>query len=165
MGDGAIVGIVVGVIVAAIGLMVLLNKLLDFLSSKFPVSYLIFLLLLIGGTYGSSFVEASATRTPLYIALSFVMFYCMFVGAESEHYTTTEADVYEGWDGDIHATVKDVDHYRPAWWIKLLTVAVCTAVASVLTLVLSVAWIPLILEAGFILWLLISIIRIRLRRR
>lgn len=165
MEDGVVLGIVIGVIVAAIGLMVLLNKLLDFLASKFTVGYLIFLLLLIGGVYGSSFAEDPATRTPLYIALTFVMFYCMFVGAESEHYTTTETEVHEGWDGKLHGSVKDVDHYRPAWWVKLLTVSICTAVASVVTLVFSVAWIPLILEAGFILWLLISIVRDRIRRR
>ena len=158
------IGLLIGVIVGVIVVMVLLNKLLDFLSARF---YLVYRLVLIGIAVGLYCLvlslpvgrEASQSTFMGYIALSVLYFYMCFVNVDPESYTTTETEFsYNDWTDTVTATDREVDHYTPAWWAKLVSVAIATAVAGVCTFVFYISWLPLIAEIvlpgwGILLWI------------
>ena len=158
------IGILIGVIVGVIVVMVLLNKLLDFLSARF---FLVYRLVMIGIAVGLFFMafslpEGKAAPQEIftgYVALTVVYFYLCFVNVDPESYTTTETEFsYNDWTDTVTATDREVDHYTPAWWAKLVAVAVATGIDGVCTFTLYIPWLPLIAELvlpgwGILLWI------------
>ena len=165
---GATVGIIIAVVVGAIVLMVLLNKLLDYLSNRFYVGYQVFLFLVSGAVFGTSFIADKTTRIGMYIISNFLYFYFLFTDIGAERWTTTESTTHVDhgiFSDNVTVEEKEVEHDRPAWWVKLIMVLVSTAIASALGLWAQIAWLPFVAEEAFCLFLIISYFVHRRRAR
>ena len=148
------IGIIIGVIVV----LVLLNKFLDYLYSRFFVGYNIFLL---AGAVGIFFLmknwmsSGSSDPTSAYLGIHVVYFYIYFTNIQPSNWTETVGRVRETWSGDIEISVHDEDHYRPAWWNKIITIVVATVVVWIVGIGLELTWLVLILEClipGYLLF-------------
>ncbi|MBR6727999.1 MAG: hypothetical protein IKM08_07370 [Clostridia bacterium] len=147
-------------IIVGIIFMVVLNLILDKVYGRFPLLHMIVicifaiasLLVLLFSTEG----DGSGV---LYGVLQFLCFYNMFIEVESEEWTTRETKGSWNWSGDTYTvTSQDVNHWRPAWWNKLLICAVFTAIACLISLLIGAWWAYLIPTAfevfvGVKLWL------------
>ena len=142
-------GTAIGIIIGAIVVLVLLNKFLDYLYSRFFVGYNVFLLL---GALGIFFLMrswsagANSDPTAAYLGIHVVYFYIYFTNIQPSNWTETVGRVRETWSGDYEVTVQDEDHYRPAWWNKIITIAVAVVAVWIVGIGLELPWLVLVLE-------------------
>ncbi|MBO5287629.1 MAG: hypothetical protein J6B34_05840 [Clostridia bacterium] len=138
----------IGYIIVAIIAMVVLNFILDKVYGRFPILHMI---AICGFAIASFLVIFNSTNDEndiIYGLLQFLCFYNMFIDVQSEEWTTRETTGKFDWAGDYHETTRDVDHWRPAWWNKLLMCAVFTAIACLISLLIR-SWWAYLIPTGF----------------
>ena len=152
------IGTAIGIIIGAIVVLVLLNKFLDYLYSKFFVGYNVFLLV---GAIGIFLLmnqwskDSMSDPTAAYLGIHVVYFYIYFTNIQPQNWTETVGRVRETWSGDYEVTVTDEDRYRPAWWVKLCTIAVAVVAVWIIGIGIELPWLVLVLECalpGYLLY-------------
>lgn len=137
-------------IIVGIIFMVVLNLILDKVYGRYPMLHMIVICLF---AVASFVVILTATEGSdmgvLYGVLQFLCFYNMFIEVEAEEWTTRETRGSWNWSGDTYTvTSRDVNHWRPAWWNKLLICAVFTGIACLISL-LIMEWWAFLIPTGF----------------
>lgn len=152
------------IVFVAIIAMVLLNKLLDYLSARFPISYNIVSLIAAGVAFGLSFIcpwiNVSFTdfwkNLGLLILGHFIYFYLLLTDIDEvwtkETHTAYRQKKMKLWDllnGEppgYEPYDKETEHYSPAWWRKLL-ICLGLSVAALFLVASDLSYVALILEA------------------
>lgn len=146
------IGIIIAVIIGAILAMVLLNKLLGYLASRFTKAYM---LVLIAIALVSNLLFAF--NPGAYCGLQILFFYLFFIEVDAEHYSTIEgSSTYNESTNSYRHEVHEEKHYRPGWWNKLLMVAFCTAVACVVTYAITSPLLTMGLELILPVWVIVK---------
>lgn len=158
---GSAIGILIAIIIGAIVLMCIINKILDWLSIKFPIGYNVFLIISAGITFAYSFIGDDTARAVMYIISTFCFAYCLFTRIEASHEIVTKRNSYFNTWGDYHEEEKEEEVEKPAWVVKLGLVLFVTIIGSLFGLVFSIAWLALILEAAVPIFFIINEIRHR----
>lgn len=137
---------IVFIIFAIIG-MVVINLLLDKFYNKFPLLQMIVACVFFIGSFillVSDFENGIA-----YGFLQFLGWYNLFTNVKSDEWTTREGRGYVDSFNTLHYSERNVNHYRPAWWNKLISCLIFTGIACLISLLIKTWWaclIPTILE-------------------
>lgn len=169
-----IIGIIAGLVIGGIVIMVLLNKLLDYLSDRFPIGYNVVNILFFGVAFILAFVywgadEGSRLSSGVMCGvMHFISLYLLFTDVEEENFTINKVESHYQphffSDDEWVTTETEEEGWRPAFWVKLLMVMGTLGVACALTFFINLAWIAFLLEIAMPVWLIILEIRRRRRR-
>lgn len=161
MGD---ILILLAVVLGAIGVMVLFNKLLEYLFYKFTIIYNV-ILIAIAALSNLSLINNPPAMFPYwYLAVQILYFYLQFTRVDSASWKTKETTIeYNDYKGAFESETTEVSHYQPGWWSKLLIVAIASTLAVVLSYYFAKPVITLILE--LLLPLLTILLYLRTRRK
>lgn len=165
--------IFVGAIVGAIIIIVLFNKLLDYLSNRFPIPYYIFTILVAGTSFGLSFYlydlgSATAQGFKVFLIIGllyFIYMYLILTELEDSEYTTqeqkTDWDGNKKWYKDGTPVMKTENHYHPAF-LRKIGFSLLGAVIMILSVgFINLSWIAFVLQLIFPVLMIIKAIRDR----
>lgn len=142
-------------IIVAIISMVVINFVLDKVYVKFPLLQFIIVAFLSIASLICMIV--SSENGALYGVLQFLCFYNLFIEVKADEWTTREGRFYTDFFDRLIYTERDVNHYRPGWFNKLVTCAILTAIACLISLLIKQWWaylIPTVYEifVSFRIW-------------
>ena len=129
-------------LIIAIIVMVVINLILDKLYNKFPL-----LQMIVANSFfiGSFLLLISDFELGVaYGFLQFLGWYNLFTNVKPERWTTREGRGYIDSFDTFHYSEKDVNHYRPAWWNKLIYCLIFTGIACLISLIIKTWWACLI---------------------
>ena len=132
---------IVFIIFAIIG-MVVINLLLDKLYNAFPL-----LQMIVASVFfiGSFFLLVSDFELGVaYGFLQFIGWYNLFTNVKADEWTTREGKGYIDSFNTLHYSEREVNHYRPAWWNKLISCLIFTGIACLISLLIKTWWACLI---------------------
>lgn len=174
--DLQLVLIVGGVAIVFIIITVLINKLLDYLSERFPIIYNSVLIILAVAAFILSFVYwrykpygPSMPAIVTQVLLYYTYMYLFLTDIDDSEYTTQEqsydligrAEYYTDGTPVTHSE----DHYTPAFVRKFGFAILGTAVLTLTTVFKNFSWIALILQLIMPVLIIINRILERIRRR
>ena len=137
---------IIFIIFAIIG-MVVVNFILDKLYNKFPLLQMIVASVFFIGSF--ILLISDFELGVAYGFLQFLGWYNLFTNVKAEEWTSREGRGYVDSFNTLHYSERDVNHYRPAWWNKLISCLIFTGIACLISLLIKTWWaclIPTVLE-------------------
>lgn len=175
-GDLQVILIVAAVAIVFVIITVLVNKLLDYLSRRFPIIYNSVQIVLAAASFALSFVYWHYKPYGYYLAaivaqvgLYYVYMYLLLTDISDSDYTTQEQSYdligRKEYYTDGTPVTHSEEHYTPSFMRKFGFAILGTALLTLTTVFKNFSWIALILQLIIPVRIIINTLRYRARRR
>lgn len=151
MSDGAGIAILVGGFIVVIIIIVLINKLLDYLSDRFPIGYNLVMIALAGLSFGLSFLYwnlKAGGDEPTGVLVMQILGYYFYMTLFLTDIEATDYDTEE-WGHDTFTDrwkLYTENHYTPGFVRKIGFSLLGTGIFTLTTIFANFSWIALILQ-------------------